>query len=49
MYLTRVELSPQGDAWFPEYDPGQWQLASSQAQAAEGDGPATISRSGINR
>jgi dihydrofolate reductase len=40
MYLTRVELSPQGDAWFPEYDPGQWQLASSQAQAAEGDGPA---------
>ncbi|MFJ2546475.1 dihydrofolate reductase [Pseudomonas sp. NPDC087612] len=40
LYLTRVELSPQGDAWFPEFDPAQWKLASSQANAAEGDKPA---------
>lgn len=36
MYLTRVELSPAGDAWFPEFDQGQWQLTSSAAQAEEG-------------
>nr|WP_225779630.1 dihydrofolate reductase [Pseudomonas sp. Marseille-Q3773] len=36
MYLTRVELSPEGDAWFPEFDPGQWKLVSSEAQAEEG-------------
>ncbi|MGE8388930.1 MAG: dihydrofolate reductase [Pseudomonas sp.] len=39
MYLTRVELEPEGDAWFPEFDKGQWQLASSEAQA-ETDKPA---------
>lgn len=36
MYLTRVELSPEGDAWFPEFDKGAWELVSSQAQACEG-------------
>lgn len=36
MYLTRVELSPEGDAWFPEFDRGQWKLVSSEAQAEEG-------------
>jgi dihydrofolate reductase len=36
MYLTRVELSPQGDAWFPEFDNGQWTLVSSEAQVEEG-------------
>ncbi|MDM3887368.1 dihydrofolate reductase [Pseudomonas sp. BCRC 81390] len=36
MYLTRVELSPEGDAWFPEFDPGQWKLVSSEAQAEQG-------------
>ncbi|QVM96537.1 dihydrofolate reductase [Pseudomonas sp. SORT22] len=40
LYLTRVELSPQGDAWFPEFDPAQWKLASTQANPAEGDKPA---------
>ncbi|MDZ5604912.1 dihydrofolate reductase [Pseudomonas sp. RP23018S] len=40
MYLTRVELSPAGDAWFPVFDEGQWQRVSSAPQAAEGDGPA---------
>ncbi len=36
MYLTRVELSPEGDAWFPEFDREQWKLVSSEAQAEEG-------------
>ncbi|MEB6588913.1 dihydrofolate reductase [Pseudomonas asiatica] len=36
MYLTRVELAPEGDAWFPEFDQGQWKLVSSEAQAEEG-------------
>jgi len=36
MYLTRVELAPEGDAWFPEFDQRQWRLVSSEAQAEEG-------------
>lgn len=40
LYLTRVELSPQGDAWFPAFDAAQWTLASTQANPAEGDKPA---------
>ncbi|WP_449430697.1 dihydrofolate reductase [Pseudomonas putida] len=39
MYLTRVELSPEGDAWFPQFDKTQWRLESSDPQR-EGDGPA---------
>ncbi|MNN09427.1 Dihydrofolate reductase type 3 [compost metagenome] len=40
LYLTRVELSPEGDAWFPQFDQAQWTLASSQPNAADGDKPA---------
>ena len=40
LYLTRVALSPEGDAWFPEFDPGQWTLVSNTPVAAEGDKPA---------
>ena len=40
LYLTRVELSPVGDAWFPEVDAQQWAMKSTQANAAEGDKPA---------
>eukprot|EP01034_Spumella_vulgaris_P009004 gene9004-11433_t len=29
LYLTRVELSPQGDAWFPQFDTRQWKLVSN--------------------
>ncbi|ENB9667035.1 MULTISPECIES: dihydrofolate reductase [Pseudomonas] len=36
MYLTRVEMAPEGDAWFPEFDQGQWKRVSSEAQAEEG-------------
>lgn len=34
MYLTRINLSPEGDAWFPEFDAAAWQLASSEAHPA---------------
>ncbi|MDN6862222.1 MULTISPECIES: dihydrofolate reductase [Pseudomonas] len=40
LYLTRVALSPEGDAWFPEFDRGQWTLVSNTENAAEGDKPA---------
>ncbi len=36
MYLTRVELEPKGDAWFPEFDAARWKRVSSEAQAEEG-------------
>ncbi|MBO3277516.1 dihydrofolate reductase [Pseudomonas schmalbachii] len=39
LYLTRVALKPEGDAWFPELDAG-WQLASSDAHTATADTPA---------
>ncbi|MBA1201608.1 dihydrofolate reductase [Pseudomonas capeferrum] len=40
MYLTRVELEPEGDAWFPEFDQARWQRTSCQPQAAEDGKPA---------
>ncbi|NVZ51622.1 dihydrofolate reductase [Pseudomonas sp. B6002] len=40
LYLTRVALSPEGDAWFPEFDRGQWTLVSNRENAPEGDKPA---------
>lgn len=36
MYLTRVELAPPGDAWFPAFEPAQWMLASTARQVEEG-------------
>jgi dihydrofolate reductase len=38
--LTRVELSPQGDARFPHYAESDWQLASSVAHEAADETPA---------
>ncbi len=40
LYLTRVALSPEGDAWFPEFDRNQWKLVSNVENPAEGDKPA---------
>ena len=40
LYLTRVGLSPQGDAWFPEFDQAQWTLVSNEPHAAEEGKPA---------
>ena len=35
LYLTRVEMNPQGDAWVPEVDEGVWKKVSSQQGPAE--------------
>ena len=40
LYLTRVDLSPQGDAWFPEFDQAQWALVSEDKHAAAEGKPA---------
>ena len=40
LYLTRVAARPEGDAFFPEYDQSQWQLASTTDNPAVGDAPA---------
>ncbi|OLS60640.1 dihydrofolate reductase [Pseudomonas putida] len=35
LYLTRVEMNPEGDAWFPEVDEGVWKKVSSQQGPVE--------------
>ncbi|MGE6528171.1 dihydrofolate reductase [Pseudomonas sp. NPDC077382] len=40
LYLTRIEASPAGDAFFPAFDEAEWQRVDSQAHPAEGEVPA---------
>ncbi|MCH4868103.1 dihydrofolate reductase [Pseudomonas sp. TMW22089] len=40
LYLTRVGLSPEGDAWFPEFDQAQWKLVSNEPHPPVDDKPA---------
>ena len=40
LYLTRVGLSPEGDAWFPEFDTSQWKLTSNVENPATAETPA---------
>jgi dihydrofolate reductase len=40
LYLTRVALSPEGDAWFPEFDLSEWKLVSNVENPAVEDKPA---------
>jgi dihydrofolate reductase len=40
LYLTRVDLSPEGDAWFPEFDESEWILVSKEEHPALDDKPA---------
>ncbi|TNF35149.1 MAG: dihydrofolate reductase [Gammaproteobacteria bacterium] len=42
LYITRVHLSPEGDARFPEPDPRQWQRLS--AEPAPDQAPCTFER-----
>ncbi|MDD0973591.1 dihydrofolate reductase [Pseudomonas fontis] len=35
LYLTRVELQPEGDAWFPEVDEALWKRVSTQENPPE--------------
>jgi dihydrofolate reductase len=40
LYLTRVALTPQGDAWFPAFDEALWQRVSTVENPAVDDKPA---------
>ncbi|MBX8516234.1 dihydrofolate reductase [Pseudomonas cichorii] len=40
LYLTRVALNPEGDAWFPEFDAAEWALVSENPIPAQDDKPA---------
>jgi dihydrofolate reductase len=40
LYLTRVHLSPAGDAFFPAFAEGDWQRVASQMHEATAETPA---------
>lgn len=40
LYLTRIEASPEGDAFFPQFDETRWQRIESQAHPTSGEAPA---------
>ncbi|MDO9321578.1 MAG: dihydrofolate reductase [Pseudomonas sp.] len=40
LYLTRVALTPLGDAWFPEFSEAQWRLAQVEEHPAVEAQPA---------
>lgn len=39
LYLTRVGLNPEGDAWFPEFGDADWQRTALDEHPAEGEIP----------
>ena len=39
LYLTRVEAEFEGDTFFPEIDPGEWQETGSEAHTADERNP----------
>ena len=40
MYLTRVKLKPEGDAWFPDFRAEDWEQTSFQPNSAEDGKPS---------
>lgn len=42
LYLTRIDAAPEGDAWFPEFDEGAWELVSERAVDAGEGYPAHV-------
>ncbi|MDD0842270.1 dihydrofolate reductase [Pseudomonas sp. Gutcm_11s] len=40
LYLTRVALQPEGDAWFPAFDEAAWQRSDSEEHLATEGSPA---------
>ncbi len=40
LYLTRVALQPQGDAWFPAFAESDWQCSEREEQPAVDSAPA---------
>ena len=39
LYLTRVALEPEGDAWFPTFSEQDWSLLEAEAHAANEPSP----------
>lgn len=39
LYLTRIDAEPDGDAFFPLFDAGSWQLVQREAHPALDDAP----------
>jgi len=39
LYITRVQATVQGDAFFPEYNESAWQEVSRQEPEVQGDTP----------
>ncbi|MCB1777193.1 MAG: type 3 dihydrofolate reductase [Candidatus Competibacteraceae bacterium] len=37
LYLTQIEADLPGDVWFPEWDPGGWELKWEEAHSADAD------------
>ena len=40
LYLTRIALQPEGDAWFPVFDESAWHLAERIEHPAQDNAPA---------
>jgi dihydrofolate reductase len=40
LYLTRIEASPEGDAFVPAFDDQQWRRTEQHAHDAQGEAPA---------
>ena len=40
LYLTRVALQPEGDAWFPDFSEQDWSLVDTEAHEASEQSPA---------
>ncbi|MCP3670217.1 MAG: type 3 dihydrofolate reductase [Gammaproteobacteria bacterium] len=49
LYLTLVEAQVEGDAWFPEYDPAQWQEIARQRHPSDGKNPYAYSFLALSR
>ena len=37
LYLTEVHIEPEGDTWFPELNPGDWQETEREDVPADAD------------
>ncbi len=35
MYVTEIDAAFEGDTWFPEFDPGEWQETAREAHPAD--------------
>ena len=45
IYLTEVHAAPEGDTWFPDFDPKDWREVARERHAAGAEGriPPSVS------